>query len=359
MLWIDIKYIGMLSYRLRNFKRKSQNLWNMSCPLCGDSKSRPRAARGYVYKKGDQLNYCCKKCGAGMSVKNFIAAIDPVLHKEMQFEYFKPAENIAPVIFQERPVFDKTMNPFKGLIKISDLPKNNLCRKYVTQRLIPIHLWDELYFTSAFYTWCGDVLPGRYEVPDDVRDDEPRLVIPMRNQSGELTAFQGRSLPNGKDPKYVFLALTKDEPLIWGLDRIDPNKKVYVLEGPIDAMFIPNAIACGGGDLSSNISRLNIPKENFVIVYDNEPRNEATIGKIQRAIERGFSVCIWPKMAENDVNKMVEKNIKYGLPAACQYVFARINEGIYSGPAAMMALTRWSRIKTNEVGKNERKSNKQ
>jgi hypothetical protein len=110
-------------------------------------------------------------------------------------------------------------------------------------------------------------------------------------------------------------------------------------------MFIPNAIACGGGELSSDLLRLNIPPENFIVIYDNEPRRIFTIKKIERAIERGFSVCIWPQIDENDVNDMVKKNIKFGLPSACQYVFTKINEGTYHGASALMALKNWKRVK--------------
>lgn len=348
MLWVDQKYISMLGTRLRNFKRKSQYLWNFSCPLCGDSKTRPRAARGFIYRKGDQLNYRCHKCGAGMSAKNFVAAVDPEMHKDMQREYFKPAPDRSPVFHQEPPVFDKTSNPFIGLKRISELPKNHFCRNYVAERLIPAHHWDDLYFTPAFYTWSGQVLPGRYKVPDDVRDDEARLVIPMRNQNGDVTGFQGRAL-RGENPKYLSLTLTK-EPMIWGLNLINPNHLIYVFEGPIDAMFLPNAVACTGSDLGSAILKLDIPQANFIIIYDNEPRSRFTIAKIKKAIERGFSVCIWPEMSEHDVNEMVKKNIKFGLPSACQYVFTRINEGIYSGAGAIMALTRWKRVENVEKG---------
>lgn len=355
MLWVDAKYVNMVGTRLRNFKRKSQYLWNFSCPLCGDSATRTRAARGFIYRKGEQLNYRCHKCGAGMSVKNFVAAIDPELHKEMQLEYFTPRVGYEPPIIKERTVFDKSTDPFKGLIKIDDLPQKHFCREYVASRYIPDHLWDELYFTPAFYTWSGQVLPGRYKVPKDIRDDEPRLVIPMRNRRGEVTAFQGRALKSGHDPKYIYVALTKDEPLIWGLDKIDPKRPVYVFEGPIDAMFVPNAIAVGGGDIASELLRIEgVDKEKFIVVYDNEPRKIAedhkknkynpTAVKIEKAINIGFSVCIWPDLVGKDVNDMVKKNIKHGLSAACQYVFSKIVEGTHTGFEARMYLARWNKI---------------
>lgn len=336
---------------MRNFKRKSQYLWNMSCPLCGDSTTRRHAARGFIYRKGEQLNYRCHKCGAGMSVKNFIAAIDSNMHKEMQLDLFQPRPEVNEPIIKERPVFDRSLNPFKGLIAVSDLAETHLCRRYVAGRFIPEHVWSDLFYTDTFYTWSNTILPGKYKIP---KHDEPRLVIPMRNRKGEVTAFQGRSL-NGNEPKYIFVALSKDEPLIYGLDKISLDQIILVFEGPIDAMFVPNAIACGGGDIASDLLKLDIPKDKFVIVYDNEPRKivkndkkeifNPTAKKIEKAINTGFSVCIWPEMQEKDVNDMVKKHIQFGLQAACQFVFTRINDGIYSGAAATMALTRWNKVK--------------
>lgn len=346
MLWVEQKYIQLLGPRLRNFKRKSDYLWNFSCPLCGDSKTRPRAARGYVYRKGDKLNYDCKKCGRGMSVRNFIRQLDPVMFDEMQLEMFQPRQKEKlPDLRPERPVFDKKIDPYKGLVKVSKLPRNHMCRQFVEKRFIPEMYWDDLYFTDAFYTWSGYVLPGRYKVPKTKLDDEPRLVIPMRNMKGETTAFQGRQLVGENiGQKYVFVALTKEEKLIWGLDKIDPTKKVYAFEGPIDAMFIPNAIGVGGGDISSDVLYLDIPPENIVVVYDNEPRKPETIGKMLKAINKGLAICVWPEIDEGDVNDMVKARIRYGIAEACMYIYKKISENVYSGPSALIALERWKKI---------------
>lgn len=342
-IWLEIQYINQLGPRFRNFRRKSQYLWNFSCPLCGDSPTRKHAARGFIYKKNNQLNFCCKKCGAGMSARNFIAAMDPAMFKEMQLDSFTPTERERyEEKREERPVVHKD-KMFEGLIKVSELPKKHYCREYVVNRFIPEHVMDDLYFTDHFYTWSGRVLPGRYKVPKDKRDDEPRLVIPFRNAAGDVTAFQGRALKAGQEPKYVYVALTKDEPLIWGLNNINPDETIYVFEGPIDAMFVPNAIACGGGDLSGDILRLKIPSERFVIVYDNEPRNSHTIDKIQKAINRGFAVCLWPETPGKDVNEIVKNNIKFGLASACEHVLKLIQTGTSSGITANILLNRWNK----------------
>ena len=40
MLWVDKKYLRLISSRFRNSKWKDDNLLNHSCPYCGDSKKK-------------------------------------------------------------------------------------------------------------------------------------------------------------------------------------------------------------------------------------------------------------------------------------------------------------------------------
>jgi hypothetical protein len=282
-----------------------------------------------------------------MTVKNLVRTIDPELHKEMALEYFAPGERPRlPTKKAEPKPVQTEADPFAGLTSVSKLPANHSVRQYVEGRCIPKFVWDDLYYTETFYTWCNSILPGRYKNPKTPEDDEPRLVIPFRNLHGKPTGFQGRQLIGAETgKKYVYLALNNGEPMIWGLNNIDLSQPIYVFEGPIDAMFIPNAIACGGGDLTGDLIRLDIPREKFVVVYDNEPRKSQTIDKIRKAIRSGFAVCIWPQLDEKDVNDMVKKNINFGLAEACEYVFAKIQQGTHSGVSATMYLTYWNRTK--------------
>jgi transcription elongation factor Elf1 len=347
MLWIDIKYVNLLSYRLRNFKRLSQYSYQFSCPLCGDSATNKRKSRGYIYRKSEKLNYYCHNCSASMSVGRFIKTIDPNLYDEMVFEQYKPKQDNADVIdlakFRtEMPVFKKSDTPFAGLKKISDLSPTHFAREYVEDRLIPEHHYDDLYFTPKFFSWASDVLPGKYKIPPV---DEPRLIFPFRNRNGILTGFQGRKLIDSTGAKYIFLMLTDEEPMIFGLNNISLKTPIYVFEGPIDSLFIPNSIACGGGDISADLQRLQIDARHFVVCYDNEPRSKFTVKKMESAVLRGFSVCVFSDTVEKDVNEMVKKNINRGLSNACFTVWTNIKHNTYDGIAASMAISTWKRTK--------------
>ena len=52
MDFVDVKYINLISSRLQKFKRVKSNLYNLRCPICGDSqKNKNKAIK--IYKGYD------------------------------------------------------------------------------------------------------------------------------------------------------------------------------------------------------------------------------------------------------------------------------------------------------------------
>ena len=82
MLWIDQKYLNLLSPKLERFKRKSDNLYNCRCPVCGDSKKNKFKARGYIYDVKNSLAYKCHNCGFSGGLGKLIEQVDPHLHNQ-------------------------------------------------------------------------------------------------------------------------------------------------------------------------------------------------------------------------------------------------------------------------------------
>ena len=92
-------------------------------------------------------------------------------------------------------------------------------------------------------------------------------------------------------------------------------------------MFLENAIAMAGSDLS-NSCNLNSDTK-FVIVMDNENRNREIVKKIEGFIKRGYSVCIWDeKIQQKDKND----------------VQASIVANTFEGLQATLALNNWKRV---------------
>jgi hypothetical protein len=120
---------------------------------------------------------------------------------------------------------------------------------------------------------------------------------------------------------------------MFGLDAVDFNKKYYVVEGPIDSLFLTNAVAMAGTD--GNASGLE-HVENAVFVFDNEPRNKDVCARMEKCIDRGYKVCIWPsKILDKDINDVIMKGTNQ---ASIELI---IDNNTYHGLEAKLQLTYW------------------
>lgn len=356
MRWLDTKYIGLVSNRLRNFKRKSENLWNFSCPFCGDSEKQKKKARGYIYSNKDKLQYTCHNCGITRSIPNFLKELDLYLYDEYRKEsliekhtYHNPIDSI---VF-EKPVFADT-GQLKKLKKISQLEPDHFAKKYVVSRMIPSPYHAKLYFTPSFKKWTNSIIPNKFEHPDD---DDARLIIPLLDKNKNIFGYQGRAFGESK-VRYITIMLDERQPRIFNLDTVDFSQRTYIVEGPIDAMFIENTIASAGGDIVSVLQSCEgVVKDNIVVVYDNEPRNKDTIKKMKKAIDAGYAVCIWPDHFEGkDINQMVLDRISVRKEYVNTELVNRkvllvkdiVDSNIYRGAEALLRLNEWKRVNIDE-----------
>lgn len=340
MDWLAHKYIGIVSTRLDKFKRKGPNLYNCRCPFCMDSEKSKSKARGYIYEKQGKMIYFCHNCGMSLSVSSFIKAIDLNLYNEMQLERLmdqKPKEQIEYEQFvdkMKKPAFMKS-GPLKGLKKVSQLSPDDPIKKFVVSRRIPNEYHAKLFSCPNFMNYVNRLIPNKFS-KEALKHDELRLLIPFFDKDQNMYAFQGRSLRKS-EVKYITIILDETKPKIYGLDTVDLNRKTYVFEGPIDSLFVPNAIAVAGGEMVPALKDLN--KSNLVVVYDNEPRSKETIKKLDKAILNGYNVVIWPENLEHkDVNDMVLAGLS---PAFIKHI---IDQNTYRDLSAKLALTKWSKI---------------
>jgi len=338
--WVEQKYIGILSNRLRNYKRKSSSLYCFSCPICGDSENNQRKARGYIYnKKGDTL-YHCHNCGVTMNIDKFIATIDKTLHFEYVKEKLLDNKSLTKkteyeeFITKLKPPKFISDTPLKTLKKVSQLNHDHPCKKFIVGRKIPTSYHAKLFWCPRFKEWTNELLPKKF---DTLEYDHGRLIIPFINEKNELHAYQGRSLDPKDSLRYITIVLDEDTPKLYGLNTLNHKEKIYVFEGPLDSIFIPNSVSTAGGDLSAALSFL--PRENLIIVYDNEPRSVETKKKIEKAIMNGLKVCIWP---QNFEHKDVNDAIITGLTS--DFVRYIIDQNTHKDLKAMVALKAWSKV---------------
>lgn len=336
MSYLEHKYINLISSRLRNFKRKSGQLYNFSCPFCGDSERHQRKARGYIFEVADQkLVYKCHKCGVAMSVATLLKRLDPALHDQYRMELLadQKVDNdqgyipVKPIVIAD--------NYLKGLKSIDQLDEYDPIRTYVEGRKIPEKFHKQLFSCPNYMTFINQWLPNKFS-EQALAYDETRLLIPFYDKENNVFGCQGRSLDVKSKTKYITAIFDDSKPSIFGLDRADLSKTIYVFEGPIDSMFIDNAVATLGGDLTSAFKGL--PRDS-VIVYDNEPRSRTTLLKIQKAIDMGFRVALFPESIEQtDINKMILAGL------TPEYITYILQTHTYDSLTARAQLLQWRKI---------------
>ena len=302
-VFIDRSFLLQLSSRLGRFAQKKDDLYNFRCPLCGDSQKNKTKSRGYVYRKKNDYFYMCHNCGVSTTFFNFLKQVDPSLVQEYQLERYKNGENghsnFKKPEFEEaktRPVFRQSLE----LPSIDSLPAAHFAKVYVNQRKIPEALQSQLYYAEDFAAFVQSM-----GIEKELMQGDKRLVIPFYDKDKNLIAFQGRALGESK-LRYITVKLLDDNKKIYGLDRLsdDEEKRIYVVEGPIDSMFLENAVATADSNLESVADTLD--KSKVVLIFDNEPRNKEIVKQIEKAIDNHFHVVIWPEMiVEKDINDMI------------------------------------------------------
>ena len=320
---VDSKFIGLVSSRLQKFKRVKSDLYNFRCPLCGDSQKHKNKARGYFYQVKTNTNYKCHNCGASLSLNNFIKQIDPTLHKQYTLEKFKSGHTGKNFVVEE-PKFEFKKPVFKKQIDLPRASEVPVAKEYLEKRKLDP---TKFYFAKKFKEWAN----SQKHTFDNITKDESRIIIPMYDTERNLIGFQGRALgPNFV--KYITIMLQDNAPKIYGLDKINKDETVYVGEGPFDSTFVENSVAlCGSdGDLA------HLKGSDIVLVYDNEPRNKEILQRIERCIDKGEQVVIWPNnIYQKDINDMVLGGHK---------IMNMLRSNTYSGLAAKVKFNNWKRV---------------
>jgi len=345
-LIVDKKFINLISGSLRNFKWQRNSLANCSCPICGDSKKDKRKARGYFYEKHSRYFYKCHNCGHWSNLYKFLNAVNPELAKEYSLESIRNSK-IEPMLGEKKEaVFISKIkkprdkyNVLKNLPRLKDLDKDHMAVKFADIRIIPKQHWNILYFTDDFGSLMKNMDPEAPAV-----GAEPRLVIPFFNSHGDVVAVQGRSITlkdesnARKTIKYLTVKSDKSIDRLWyGLWRCNPKKRVYAVEGPIDSLFLKNAVAMvGAGSIGQTPARLQ--NSEMVYVLDNEPRNKQIARYNENLIEMGKKVCIWPSsVMDKDINDMAYK-------ISTRDIQKLIDDNTYSGLEARVKFMEWKKI---------------
>jgi len=301
--YLDDKYLGLISPRLEKFRKIRGGVYNFRCPYCGDSQRHKNKARGYIYKNKADYNFKCHNCGVTRSFTYFLKDRDPPLYDEYVMERYKEGLTGKGTVTPE-PNFTFVKPKFRKkdicdeLVKISELNTSHRAKKYLINRGINEDTLSKFYYCPDFKRWTNK----HKKIYDTTDNDDDRIIIPLRNSKGELFGYQGRSLDPTSKMRYITVMLDENAPKIYGLEKINTQKPIYILEGPFDSTFMENSVAMCGSDVDIR----TFGWSNYIWVYDNEPRNREIVNRLERSINRGDQVVIWPSnIKEKDVNEMI------------------------------------------------------
>jgi len=273
----------------------------------------------------------------GTTIGNLIKYLDSKIYKDYILErYSSGVKTVDPKqeFHFNAPVFRKK-SVLKNLKSISNLPKEHPARIIIEKRKLPSESYSDLYLCESFYKFTNSLIPNKFPSLDG---DHPRLLIPFRDKDGEVFAYQGRSFGD-EIPKYITIKLDSDADKIFGLDKVDKNKKIYVVEGPIDSLFLDNCIAVAGADF-------NNVQGDVTVIYDNEPRNKEIVKQIEKTINQGRSIVLWPDtLKEKDINDMILSGYT---KSQIQKI---IKDNTFEGVAAKLRFTKWKKIDERSISK--------
>jgi hypothetical protein len=237
----------------------------------------------------------------------------------------------APEFKFETPTF-KPKETNIDLPSIESLPKEHYARVYYEGREIPQQFMDKIFYAEDFKNWALSVCQVDYS---NLMGKEPRLVIPFFDKDNQLIGAQGRALQESKI-RYVTVKVHEDAPKVFGLERWNSDQHTYLVEGPIDSLFLPNCLAMAGADMSDLTL---IDKNKTTLIFDNEPRNFQIVKSMVRFLKNGWKIVVWPdSIISKDINDMVLSSIKDAR------LVKIINTNTYSGQRGEWEVKSWKRV---------------
>jgi len=331
MNFIDSKYISLVSPQLGNFTQKKKSLYNFRCPYCGDSQRRKNKSRGYLFEYKDSFVFKCHNCGITKSFAKFLQDHSVGLYDQYLMERYKEGttgkgRRVANPKFEfTKPDFKKSVvkeTIFDSLPKLSDLNTSHPAKQYLLDRKIPEIYFSNFYYAEDFNAWENN--------KNTIK--EARIILPLISEDGNVFGYQARSLNKNAVLRYITTILDKQYPKLFGLNRINKNENIYITEGPFDSLFIRNSLAMCGADV--NLGDWGI--DDVTWIYDNEPRNKQIVERIDKTIQRGNKVVIWPDtIKDKDINDMILSG---------HDVQSVVESNTYSGLEAKVKFNLWKKI---------------
>jgi len=340
----DLEWMHRISHRLEKFKiaSASSHVYNCRCPICGDSEKNNKKARFYFYTKRQHLNVICHNCGYSRSFYNFLKETYPHEFDEYKRDQIHArVDSFNPTVSPKssstpEPRHTSTENTGEtkgekglcGVTPLSELSDTHEAVAYLQKRGFTRDMMNRLFWSSDFKITANSV---SHEPLSKDFPSEPRIVIPFYGEDGSVEMIQGRSL-SSSGMRYLSIKSHPDVDKIYGKYEIDRSQTVYCVEGPFDSLFVDNCLAT----CDSNLTRADAD----VFLFDNQPRSREIVKLLEKAIDKGYQVVIWPSSPDKkqDINDMILEGMSR------QQLMQLIRDNTLSGPMAKLAFMKWRKV---------------
>ena len=309
--------------------KKHQKVYNAECCVCHEGTSAGRKRRLFYFI--DERYFYCFNCGKSWKELNWI---QEVTHQNYS-EILKEASRFTCSVDLNVKLLEKEETKTNEIPPIPedsiDICNSKECEFYTNDRTVKLiksaqeycekrRIFEAVNRPKSLYVSCEDYV------------HKNRLIIPFYSESGKIESYQSRSLVGDEYPKY----LTKyGEKCLYGENNLSSDiPYIFVFEGPIDAMFVKNAVAIGGSTPTERQEAfLNRCLFNEIIyVYDNDKNNKQMDRKIKQVIKQNKKIFVWPK----EMSKYKDINEVCCALGLNEFPYKFIVENSFSGIEALM-----------------------
>jgi hypothetical protein len=297
--------------------------------VCGDSSKSKFKTRGSIFLHQGSYIFHCYNCNETWPLFKLIQFIDQGLAKEYSLEKFKDSAQYKRPTHVYRQSHTTTHEDQSArsnrFVSASALDLTHPAKKYLTHR--KVEKMDRVAYIENPKEWLDSL--GEKTV-----NDSPQLAFLLKDFKGTWFGAQLRALDSSQS-KYRFqtVIFAPGHVKAFGCETINKDAQtLYVVEGATDSLMLDNAVAALDASLHTTASKLGLPKEKTVLVFDNEPSNKQIVSSMEKAIADGWKVVIWPRSIKSkDLNECVCKNESLSF----------VQSEVYQGLTAKLKLSTW------------------
>lgn len=284
--------------------KKNVGTYNGECPYCHEGKSTGKKRRFFYIPDEDHLY--CHNCNTSRNGVEFVKDQTGMSLLEVLAESELHTATVEEVITKSD--FYKKYNP-KALPDDSiNLFDDNQISFYKENQVIK----DALSFIRKRRLDTAGNKPRSLWISLTDYTHRNRVIFPFYSPDGsaKIEFYQSRALYDKDADNAKYLSKSNSDKTVFNLDKITTDiEYIFLQEGPIDAMFLPNSVALAGIHPTDNqLDRMNalFPIHNLVYVLDNQWVDKTSLNFTKSLLEKNESVFIWPQELINfkDLNDL-------------------------------------------------------